>query len=217
MVQIPKSLPRCVYRANLLVTVGWHCHDPDLPPHFLTGSWAQPVVWYSCPILVQMLWRKETWKQVSSGAVALPFAQALVLGWGFCAWATNTTAVCGHVCHWPGPWLSGLTLNLFLHYGLARWSLDPLLTMVTKPNSWRWLNLRPASLLQICLATWTLGWSWLPSLDLLWLPCLGTVGLNPCWGGHCPCLPWCLLLGPCLPWCLLLAPNSFSLMEQYWP
>lgn len=65
--------------------------------------------------------------------------------------------------------------------------------------------LRPASWLQTCLATRTLGWSWLPSLDLLCLPCLGTAGLGPCGWGHCHCLPCCLLLAH-----LLLQSNALA-------
>lgn len=206
MVQIAKGLNKYVHRASLPITMGWHCHDPELLPHFLTGSWAQD--WLSNTAVsswFRLLWRKKTWKEAPSGTSMLP--QMLLSGWGFCPGSSpeqhySYMPACGHVSHWPGPWLPGLILNLSLHYELSWWSLDPWLTMVTKPNIWLWLNLRPVSLLWACLVAQTLGWSWLPSLDCL--PCLGTVGLGPCWWGHCPCLPCCLLL----------APSSSSLMEQ---
>lgn len=147
--------------------------------------------------------KEEDLKSRPIRSFALLFAQALLLAWSFWPWSSPEQHH-NYMPAWPCiPLTQLLTSGLDLESVSSLWtclvSLDPWLTMVTEPSSWPWRNFRPASLLWICLATQTLVWSWLPSLDLLCLSCLGTVGLGPCCRGHCPYLLCHLLLAPSSP------------------
>lgn len=179
VVQIATSKQMCAQSKPTCdsgTALSWFGAPSALPNRFLSSRSA---AWYSCLILLQTAVKEEDLKRSPTRGFHTTFCSGVAFRLRLLpvvlTWATLQL---GHVSHWPSPWLPGLTLNLSLQYELAWRTLDPWLTTVTKPNSWLWLNLRPASLLQMCLVTQTPGWSWLPSLDLLCLPCLGTVGLD---------------------------------------
>lgn len=151
--------------------------------------------------------KEDHLKSSPTRSSALLFAQALLLGWNFGPWSSPEQH---HNCMsaWPCIPLSHfLTSRFDLDPVSSPWSclvsLGPWLTMVTEPSSWSWLNFRPASLLWTWLAAQIPVWSWLPSLHLLCLSCLGSVGRSRCWD-HC------LYLLCCLP----LALSSLLLMEK---
>lgn len=149
----------------------------SLPNRFLNS---RPAVWYSCLILVQTDVKEEDLKRSHTRDFCTLFCSSIALRLRVLPFVLTWVTLQLQVCMWPCIPLSWSLTSWFDPEPVSSLQSCPAIIRPLADHGHQVQFLTLSSDLPHWLATWTAGWSSLPSLDLLCLPCLGTVGLGPC-------------------------------------
>lgn len=179
------------------------CQAPEHTPH----SWV--VCLCSRLVLTRCFCVTLVWVNCVQVSCARKLSEAASSLWS-CVSAQSSALVCAWAMLQPCPGTLHLTSWHHLRSASLLWTClatsDSWLPWLLPHGTWSWpvdliflFNLGPALLPWTCLVdlwtSWTFGWPWLLSLNLLCSSCSSPVGQHPWQWCYCLCLPCCPALG----------------------